>query len=689
MRTALTLMLAAVLLCPLAAYGTIINIPDDYPTIQEGIDHGQDGDTVLVQPDTYYENLNFNGHNVVLASLFLTTGDTGYISSTIIDGHQASTVVTFESYEDSTAHLVGFTIQNGFADEGGGVLCIDYCSPTISNNIISGNSGLYYGGGIGCSYYSSPTVSNNTIRDNSSAYGGGVSCELYSDPMISDNTFSGNSASYGGGIYCHRSSPAIINNSISENSAPHGGGGIYCVDRSSPTISGNSISGNSAYGGGSGGGIYCAENSSPTISDNAITGNRADDDGGGIYCGSDCSSAISSNNVSDNWTSNLGYGGGICCRYRSSPTIQGNLIAGNRSKHGGGVYCGDCSAVICGNTIRGNSSGGWGGGVYCRYFGPTVTNSILWGDTAPNGPEIYVESGEPLIRYCDVQGGWQGQGNIDGDPLFVGPERDDFHLRWRSPCIDAGDPNLPPDPDGTRSDMGAFCFDQDLLAVVEVYPHDSPVVIPPEGGEISYDGWIFNLFEYNLTVDVRSYVYIPGIGRPSRLDRRNNITIAPGDSVGEIDIMRAVPGGAPAGDYTFVAYLGDYPTRNMVDSCYFYFTKTGSIAGGATDWPEGEVWFKESGSTEGILPSDYALFQNHPNPFNATTTLRYQVPKDAYVKLEIYNSLGQKVATLVDEKQVAGYKSVTWDASDLCSGICFCKLSSGDYTETKRMMLMK
>jgi len=300
-----------------------------------------------------------------------------------------------------------------------------------------------------------------------------------------------------------------------------------------------------------------------------------------------------------------------------------------------------------------------------------------------------VYSGNPIVTYSDVQGGWKGQGNIDADPAFVGPERDDFHLRWRSACIDAGDPSSPLDPDGTRSDMGAFFFNQDFLGIVEVYPHDSPIVVPPEGGEIYYDGWIFNLFAYSLTVDVRSYVYIPGIGRSSRLDRRNNVTIAPGDSVGEIDIMRAVPGCAPAGDYIFVAYIGDYPTRNMIDSCYFYFTKTGSIAGGMIDWSEGELWFKKSSSTDGILPSDYALFQNYPNPFNATTTVRYQVPNDAHVKLEIYNSLGQKVATLVDEKQGAGYKSVTWDASDLCSGICFFKLSSGDYSETKRMMLMK
>jgi hypothetical protein len=84
---------------------TIINIPADYPTIQQGIDASIDGDTVLVQPGTYVENINFNGHNIVLGSLFLTTGDTSYIAQTVIDGDSAGTVVAFENGEDSTTAI--------------------------------------------------------------------------------------------------------------------------------------------------------------------------------------------------------------------------------------------------------------------------------------------------------------------------------------------------------------------------------------------------------------------------------------------------------------------------------------------------------------------------------------------------------------------------------------------------------
>ena len=96
----------------------IIYVPGDYPTIQEGIEAAEDGDTVLVADDTYYENINFIGKPILLASEFILDGDTNHINNTIIDGSQPvnpdiGSVVTFGSGEDTTSVLCGFTITGG------------------------------------------------------------------------------------------------------------------------------------------------------------------------------------------------------------------------------------------------------------------------------------------------------------------------------------------------------------------------------------------------------------------------------------------------------------------------------------------------------------------------------------------------------------------------------------------------
>ena len=222
---------------------------------------------------------------------------------------------------------------------------------------------------------------------------------------------------------------------------------------------------------------------------------------------------------------------------------------------------------------------------------------------------------------------------------------------------------------------------------MELYPDDTPIVIPPEGGSITYDGWVFNFLGQRVRADTWSYVFIPGIGRYGPIDLYRNVRI-PADSVGMNEVVRHVLGAAPEGDYVFAAYVGSFPS-SIIDSSYFYFTKSGSVGGGATDWFEGAGWFKGVNLEESNLPSDYSLSQNHPNPFNAGTVISYQLPVASYVKLEVYNLFGQSVATLVDSKQQAGYRTVVWDASEVSSGLYFYRLTAGHYTETNRMMLVK
>lgn len=205
------------------ALATIINVPGDQPTIQEGIDASLDGDTVLVQPGTYFENIAINGESIVLGSWFLTTRDTSYLSQTVIDGAggRAVTIEGANSFE-----LTGFSIVNGFSDNGGGV-GIGYADPFLSYLIVKDNH-ANYGGGISCTS-SSPIlhhvqVINNTAQSNAGGIRLGHSSNAYLDQVLVADNHAGNNA---GGMQCFENScPTVTRSTIVRNTAGVVDGGI-------------------------------------------------------------------------------------------------------------------------------------------------------------------------------------------------------------------------------------------------------------------------------------------------------------------------------------------------------------------------------------------------------------------------------------------------------------------------------
>lgn len=90
-----------------------------------------------------------------------------------------------------------------------------------------------------------------------------------------------------------------------------------------------------------------------------------------------------------------------------------------------------------------------------------------------------------------------------------------------------------------------------------------------------------------------------------------------------------------------------------------------------------------------LIPKNFDLSQNYPNPFNPSTTIEYSIPKDANVTMKIYDVLGKEVATLVNEQRSAGTYIINWNASNFSSGLYFYRITAGEFTDTKKMFLIK
>jgi len=207
-------------------FADVINIPSDQPNIQTGINLATEGDTVLVAEGLYYENIDFKGKSITVASQFLMDGDTTHISNTVINGSQPSdpesgSVVRFISGEDTTSVLYGFTITGGSGTYnakydgygGGGIYML--AGGKITHNIIT----------------------DNHIEKNGLTAGGGLLFVIQSNYnlIIEENNFSNNSitshsiiASGGGAIYCawepnSGGNARISYNNISYNSATNTG----------------------------------------------------------------------------------------------------------------------------------------------------------------------------------------------------------------------------------------------------------------------------------------------------------------------------------------------------------------------------------------------------------------------------------------------------------------------------------
>lgn len=375
-----------------------IHVPTDQPTIQAGINAAANGDTVLVAPGTYYENIDFKGKAITVTS-------SGGAAQTIIDGSFANPTVAFHSGETRDSILNGFTIQHGgipnlfYGDAG---IYISLSAPSILNNTVTHNQcrGIHI-------YEASPLIQSNNINNTEDAgqcaFAGGsalwIEGAFYSGPLIptvignviENNTQSGKEdagGSGGAGIAVWAGSPLIENNVIRSNKTLGVGGGINVVSPSGAVIVQNLIYGNTAAGAG-GLAFDFGTASSP-----------------GPVVGFVINNTIANNAISGQY----GYTGDVL---------------------GSQVYIWEQSSqtAFVNNVISGTSTA------------PLVMCDPIWAsytyqDTIFDHNDFYNSAGPLFGGTCTDKTG--SFGNISADPKFVSPSSFDFHLASGSPAIDAG-----------------------------------------------------------------------------------------------------------------------------------------------------------------------------------------------------------------------------------------------------------
>lgn len=393
-------------------------VPGDYATIQAAIDAAIDGDTVIVKPGRYIENLDFKGKTITLRST--NPADANVVMSTIIDGGSKSACILIKNVKGE-AIIDGLTLTNGtgISVQGvddtwrtcGGAIFISASSVTIRNNIIQGNSAVY-GGGIRADYWNhnyTLRIEHNTVQQNTSTEGGGGIViqngkSIIDSNIIRENQALGNnsdSRGWGGGIEVFTDADTTItNNTIAQNKA-NIAGGIYGQDNAQTIISANLIQDNTAD---SNGGVLCYNNSID-ISDNTFSGNSSPNFNYALYIGALQDETLSTVTIMKNIFEN-GFGTiylrdgsarvelnqfkqnqGTFRIYQGNHTVKNNTFSGNHSDYGGALLVSGNvpSVVLVGNTFANNSATYHGGAVYVGSGAKLLNES---GGTLPN-PDTY------------------------------------------------------------------------------------------------------------------------------------------------------------------------------------------------------------------------------------------------------------------------------------------------------------
>ena len=471
---------------PIICLGQIINVPGNYATIQEGIDAANDFDTVLVAPGTYAEHLEWQNKTIVLASHFLTTGDSSHIENTIIDGEETGKVIRIVEAMPGS-HLCGFTIEGGVVtNDWGGGLDITGSDMLITDLIIT-NCSAERGGGM--SLIHSPTalinlqVQNNEATDRAAGIWMQNSSTYMADCNISENT-----APLGAGMYAYINTMEALEYyyileacNFYENVANEGQtAGLWVRNEDGINM------------------VNVALNACGFTDNHAAANTALQIRGTNVEFNlMNCNIMY---NEAENFTAGASFTGGCMGE------VVNTLFCGNTGNMGGGNW-NSGAATVWGmetevefvNCTFAENSAAYGDAL-CLGPGAAayMLNNILWDNG--NQPIALLSAdttgASAYMDYNDLQFGmdsirvdpeaelYWGDHNVTGDPLFEGSGDDPWAISSGSGCVDTGTPDttgmgLPPfdiignvrvwdGGSGTeRIDIGAYEYGADVWVGLE------------------------------------------------------------------------------------------------------------------------------------------------------------------------------------------------------------------------------
>ena len=727
MKILITIFFTFFSLIPSLAQDTL-KVPLEYASIQQAINSSANGDVVLVAPNTYFENINFKGKNIIVTSHFILNNNIDYISNTIIDGSNptnldSASCVSFRSGEDSSAVIQGFTITGGTGTK--------WIDPNNPGYIWRGGGGIF-------TFMSSPTIRMNIIMDNNvtnttgvdGAQGGGT-LSYNGNPNIINNIIMQNEARYGAGIVMDYSGGIIKNNIIYENHGgqDYGGGGFWSIGNgSSPIIIENNH-----------------------ILENSVTGS-------GLYGGK----------------------GGAIFVWMSTVTARNNIIWGNTQTSGGPIAQIDGGiANISYSDVEGGFAGEGNLDIY-----PNFADSNFY-----LRPSSYcIDAGNPNQIYNDVEdpanqgfAKWPSQGILRNDMGAYGGQLSDLlpdfnyvidnllnnpesvvfdYINNRYLVSNWADGNIIEINNWGKQEYfnteleqaaGLHIVGNILYVASSVGSNAGIIGFDLSTGTIVFDVDIIEKQLLNdITSDTSGNLYITdceadkifkvciasmtysvlvesGLGYPNGIlfDKSNGRLLVlngelPNGPILAVDLADSslstvVNTNLTALDgLTVDQYYNYYFSSWTTDKVYKYnalFTNPPEVISSNHNNPA-DIFYNQLDDVlavpnfhantidfiplshtdvglENRFPNNFNLMQNYPNPFNPSTTIKYQISNSSFTTIKVYDVLGNEITTLLNEEKTPGIYEVTWLAENYSSGIYFCRLRANNYTKTIKMMVLK